>query len=258
MRWAGFRKVRGQVRKRLVRRMKELSLSTVSEYKAYLESHAEEWKLLDSLCQITISRFYRDRGIFNALRRDVLPRLGRDAVARDESKVCCWSAGCGSGEEPYTLQIIWTDDVRPALSTDIVLQVMATVTDNRLLDRARAGTYPASSLKDMPQDLKESAFDRVGGDFVIRDIYRSDVTFSNEDVRETVPVGEFDLILCRNLAFTYYEESLQEEILEAITGSLRPGGFVVIGAHESLPATGTDLVQHETTGIYRKGRLTSG
>src|SRR5262249_33755531 len=101
LRWAGFRNVRGQVCKRLHRRIRELALPDLDAYRAYLDTHAEEWPAVDALCRVTISRFRRDRGVFDALEHDILP-----ALAAREPEVRCWSIGCASGEEPYTLAIL--------------------------------------------------------------------------------------------------------------------------------------------------------
>jgi chemotaxis protein methyltransferase CheR len=84
LRWPGFRKVRGQVHKRIARRMSELSLTRLSEYRDYLETHSNEWELLDGLSRISISRFYRDRDVFNRLRDEILPDLARTARCRGE------------------------------------------------------------------------------------------------------------------------------------------------------------------------------
>src|SRR3989337_1621010 len=78
LRWPGFRKVHKQVCKRLSRRIKELDLFGLSGYKAYLEAHTGEWRTLDAICQISISRFYRDRRVFDAVRFQILPALAED------------------------------------------------------------------------------------------------------------------------------------------------------------------------------------
>ena len=107
MRWQGFRKVRGQVCKRIERRLHELGLPDVAAYRMFLETNDDEWAMLDSLCNITISRFYRDREVFRFLEQEVLVTLSDDALARGESVLRCWSIGCASGEEPYTLALLW-------------------------------------------------------------------------------------------------------------------------------------------------------
>ena len=84
MRWPGFRKVRSQVCKRIRRRLNTLALDDLDAYKRYLETHADEWPRLDSMCRITISRFYRDRGVFEALEAEVLPALATAARKRGD------------------------------------------------------------------------------------------------------------------------------------------------------------------------------
>ncbi len=103
MRWPGFRKVRKQVCKRVGQHIQDLGLAGVDEYQVYLEEHPTEWAQLDSLCRITISRFCRDKEVFAALEKEVLPSLVRGVRERGDTNLRIWSAGCGSGEEPYTL-----------------------------------------------------------------------------------------------------------------------------------------------------------
>jgi chemotaxis protein methyltransferase CheR len=82
-------------------------------YRSHLEGHADEWAVLDELARITISRFNRDRGVFAALQADVLPALATAAVDRGSGTLEAWSAGCASGEEAYTLAIIWELELAP-------------------------------------------------------------------------------------------------------------------------------------------------
>ena len=103
-RWNGFRKVRKQVCKRIRKRVRELDLPDLSSYHQYLGSHRGEFRVLDSLCNITISRFYRDRHVFGTLTSEILPLLAEKANLNQRKQVRCWSAGCCSGEEPFTLQ----------------------------------------------------------------------------------------------------------------------------------------------------------
>lgn len=236
MRWEGFRKVRKQVCKRLSRRIDALGLADLATYTAYLDSHPEEWSLLDGLCRISITRFYRDRAVFDRLRLDVLPSLAQRAIARGDAELRCWSVGCCSGEEPYTLQMLWKLCVAPTLPIDLPLHIMATDTDPAVLQRARLGVYPGSALKDLPGELHEQAFSHSNENYTIWPVFTRDVTFVEEDIRKQLPPGHFDLILCRNLVFTYFDSALQRDLLARIVDKLIPGGILVIGIHESIPA----------------------
>nr|MDA8165433.1 chemotaxis protein CheR [Desulfobacteraceae bacterium] len=97
LRWPGFRKVRGQVCKRLARRLIELDLPDLAGYRQLLATRPAEWEILDSLCRISISRFHRDRRCFEELAGEVLPEIVRQAQATG-GPVRIWSAGCASGE----------------------------------------------------------------------------------------------------------------------------------------------------------------
>lgn len=105
LRWAGFCRVRGQVCKRLHRRLSALGLKDLLDYRALLAADEAEWRQLDGLCRVSVSRFYRDQGVWRWLERDLLPQLAVQASARGENRLRIWSAGCASGEEPYTLAL---------------------------------------------------------------------------------------------------------------------------------------------------------
>lgn len=238
--WAGFRKVRNQLCRRIERRCRTLALEDVAAYRVHLDSHPEEWHELDALCPITISCFYRDTAMWAVLTAEVLPALAHAAVARDMPALQAASLGCACGEEPYTLTLAWQFAVAaqfPALR----LEVTATDVLEAVLARARAGCYPASSLKLLPPAWRERGFERVGEQWCLRARFRAGVAFVLQDLRYAVPPQRFDLVLCRNLAFTYFDTAMQQELLARLRAHLTPGGALVIGRHERLPEDSDDL-----------------
>jgi chemotaxis protein methyltransferase CheR len=252
MRWPGFRKVRKQVWKRVVRRYKELGLEDQRAYRDYLEANPSEWSVLDGLCRISISRFYRDRGVFDYLKTEILPALGMSARRNGRGEVRCWSAGCASGEEAYTLAILWGFAVGPQLS-GVSLRVLATDSDPHMLDRARQASYPASSLKDLPADWRAAAFTRSGELYQLKPEYREGIDFQQQDIRAEAPLGVYDLVLCRHLAFTYFEEGLQREVLQRLLCQLAPGGFLITGKQELMADRLEELEEcRPRMGVYRK------
>ncbi|HWR73447.1 MAG TPA: CheR family methyltransferase, partial [Nitrospirota bacterium] len=209
-----------------------------------------EWRVLDPLCRVTISRFYRDRSVFQSLEREVLPRLARNTGARGGRVLRCWSVGCASGEEPYTLAMLWRFAVKRRFP-GIGLQIIATDPDEGMLERAWAGCYPASSLWELPEDRVRRGFTRRGKLYCIRDIVKADVEFRAQDVRRTMPDGPFDLVLCRNIVFTYFDEELQRQIMKEFRQRIVPGGILVTGVHEPLPLEKEGFIPLPgTRGIY--------
>lgn len=258
MRWPGFRKVRGQVCKRVARRMAELGVRSLREYRERLDAEPYEWRELDRMCGITISRFWRDRGTWRALEETVLPALAEAAGRAGEGHLDAWSCGCASGEEPYTLAILWHERFLPRfpeLDTKLGLRVLGTDLDLHLLQRAGRGVYPEGSLRDLPEELAEAALEPAKGEGELRiaDRYRPCVHRVRHDVRDGPPAGPFHLVLCRNLAFTYFAEDVQRVVAAGLVEALHPGGALVLGSHEEVPhgVGGLEAWEKEES-IYRR------
>lgn len=149
MRWPGFRKVRGQVCKRIKKRLVQLQLDNVDEYQDYLSQQPQEWRVLDPLCRVTISRFYRDKLVFAQLVEQILPALAAQAQVTAAKTIRVWSIGCGSGEEPYTLAILWQQLFAQHFPS-VRISVLATDADPHLLERSQRACYPAGAIKNLP------------------------------------------------------------------------------------------------------------
>lgn len=250
LRWPGFRRVRRQVCRRLGRRLDALGLPDLAAYRRRLEAEPDpraprsEWRALDACCRITISRFLRDRAVWEGLTRRVLPALALRAEAEGRP-LRAWSAGCGGGEEAYGLRAVWEIEVAPR-HPRARLSIVATELDAASLARARSGAYPASSLKEVPGEWRERifhwqpGFGAGTGRFRVRPAFRGGIAWIRQDLRQAAPGGDFDLVLCRNLAFTYFAPPLQREVLDRIARHLVPGGALVVGLHETLPSAAGD------------------
>lgn len=249
MRWPGFRKVRGQVIKRIKRRLQALHIPDLAGYTAYLDTHPVEWRILDEMCRISISRFYRDKGVFATLRDNVLPDLVSLVNATDPQILRCWSSGCASGEEAYTLHMLWRLCLAE-LFPNIRLEIVGTDVDPHMIERAKRGRYSRGSLKDLPPGWTEVGFDRYDADYVVRDTFREGIDFVTQDIRCELPAGPFHLVMCRNLVFTYFAESVQRATLTRIASRVAPGGILLIGNHESLPSERPDWVVYADRSVF--------
>jgi chemotaxis protein methyltransferase CheR len=241
LRWSGFRKVHGQVCKRLKRRMNDLGVADFAAYRTRLEADPAEWRVLDECCHVTISRFFREKRIFEVLRSRVLPHIAARAH-REECAARMCSAGCASGEEPYTLKILWDLEVARPYPGGVPLSIIATDADRAMLARADKACFTAGSLRELPTLLLNQAFDRESSLYCLKRQYREGIEFLQQDLRLGAPPGPFDLILCRYIAFTYFATPLQEQVLLLIRERLFPEGYLVIGGDERLPRDSLGLV----------------
>ena len=253
--WPGFRRVRRQVVKRIGRRLAELHLPGMDAYRSFLESHSAEWETLDSFCRITISRFFRDAAAFDLLAREILPRLAEEAIARGLKFLRAWSAGCASGEEPYSLNLLWKSTLAPRFPK-LALAIVATDADERVLARAHTACYPAASLRELPAGWRNAAFRCDGRLFCLKPEFREGVEFFAQDLRRETPIGPFDLVLCRNLAFTYFDAVGQAQALDRIGAVLSEGGALAIGRKERLPGGAKGFAPWiAERGVYRKAAV---
>ena len=121
-----------------------------------------------------------------------------------------------------------------------------------MLRRARRGRYAASTLRELPDAARAAAFAEDGEELVLLPRFRGRVTLAEHDVRTAPPAGPFDLVLCRNLVFTYLDDAGQRAALERIAGVTRPGGALAVGAHEALPATRSFDDWNAGLGVFRR------
>lgn len=252
MRWEGFKKVRSQVCRRIKKRIDELELENFSSYKIYLENHPPEWSLLDQLTHINISRFFRDRKGWKALGNTLLPKLAESAHAEERS-FRCWSAGCASGEEAYSLAILWKMKVTPLLP-NLQLDLIATDKDSKILERAMSACYSPGSLKELPNEWLLDIFNRVDKKYCLDSSIRKMVSFYRQDIRTEMPEGPFDLVFCKNLAGMYFSEELATATFRKISERMRIGALLFLGNHEQLPLHHLKDLEELDKGmrIYRK------
>ena len=165
--------------------MRDLGLDNFAAYRARLEADPTEWRVLDECCHVTISRFFRDRVVFEVLRTRVLPDIAARA-RREARNARVWSAGCASGEEPYTIKILWDVEVASAYPT-VPLSIIASDVDDAMLARARETCFEPTSLHELPPPLLEQAFERRGSLYCVKSRHRQGIEFLDQDLRSEMP-----------------------------------------------------------------------
>lgn len=141
-----------------------------------------------------------------------MPALASTAVNAGRKRVRCWSAGCASGEEPYTVALMCNEAIAPRFPT-VRMEILATDVEPVVLERAGRAAYSGSSLKHLPQRWRERGFMRRRERYLLRPEHRHLVTFAGHGVRTATAGGPFDLVLCRNVAFTYLASGQVRSVL---------------------------------------------
>ena len=213
------------VRRKLLARLAALGLDDFSSYLERLSGDAAEIDVFRRLLTVTISRFYRDPPVFDRIRCELIPR-----ILGERGKALIWSAGSASGEEPYTLAMI-AEEHFPGRE----IRVVATDMDSECMARAEAGVYEESSVRKIPPLLKEKYFRKTGAGSAVDKGLRRNILFVMHDILTYPPVRYADIVLCRNLAYTYVGQELRLRMKRYIYEILAPGGYLVLGRTESLP-----------------------
>jgi chemotaxis methyl-accepting protein methylase len=228
LRWRRFN--RKSIRKRVIARLQELNLHSLGEYHSYLLDNTEERRYLTSLLTVTISRFWRNASLFEALKDLWFPTLLSSLPAAEPLQI--WSAGCASGEEPYSLLILWLESFA---GSGREMRLLASDSNATCLERAQQAHYPASSFREMPIHLRQKYCTNEGGTFSLPHDFPNKITWVEHNLILDPPFPGNHLIFCRNLAYTYFTEPLQQEITHHFHESLLPGGLLVTGRKDSLP-----------------------
>jgi chemotaxis protein methyltransferase CheR len=245
LRWRRFN--RKSIRKRIAGRLQELNFHSLSEYQNHVFANEAEKRNLTSLLTVTISRFWRNASLFEALQDLWFPTLLGRLPAAEPLQI--WSAGCASGEEPYSLLILWLESFA-GLGRE--LRLLASDGNGRCLERAQQARYPASSFREMPLHLRQKYCTNEKGTFSLPRSLSQRIAWFEHNLIWEAPPSNNHIIFCRNLVYTYFLDDLQQEITRRFHQSLAPKGLLVVGRKDRLPP-GTEglfrLVDHP---LYEK------
>ena len=245
LRWRRFKK--RNIKRRVINRLQELDLQTLGQYQTYVLESEEERQHLSALLTVTISRFWRNARLFEMLQETWVPAI-LSRMAPDEP-LRVWSAGCASGEEPYSLLILWQESFA---SSGRELRLLASDSDKRCLERAQQCRYSASSFREMPLYLRRKYCTNEGGTFSLSQDLPKRIKWIEHNLIWEEPPENNHMIFCRNLVYTYLTDSLQHEITGRFHQALVPGGLLVVGRKDRLPAGSERLFQMREHPVYER------
>ncbi|AQT66878.1 Chemotaxis protein methyltransferase [Anaerohalosphaera lusitana] len=226
------------VRARLAKRMRVTKRRSISDYLSYaLRDHSgKEFSLLVDAISTNLTSFFREQKHFDFLCDEFLPSLITKKRASGDKVVRAWSAGCSSGEEPYSLAITLLSELKNA--PEFQVKILATDISTTVLDRARTGIYPEKRVAPVPAELKHRYLIREKSDgekmFRVAKILRECIYFGQLNLMQEWPIKvPLDFIFCRNVMI-YFDKPTQERLVNRYYDILQPGGVLFTGHSESL------------------------
>ncbi|MEO6878923.1 MAG: protein-glutamate O-methyltransferase CheR [Gemmatimonadaceae bacterium] len=219
------------LRRRVAVRMRARGVNTYSEYARVLDADDSEYERLLDVLTINVTKLFRNWDVYASLAENVVPHLWR----RDDRMIRVWSAGCSSGDEVYSLAVLFHRFA--AVEGDLArigrVRILGTDIDRQCLAAAERGEFVEADFADTPATLRERYFSDAAP-FTILPAIRPLVRFERRDLlSDSAPSGSHDLVVCRNVMI-YFDRDTQEALFEKFYDALAPGGFLVLGKVETL------------------------
>ncbi len=223
--------------RRIGRRLRARGAETYTRYARILDKDPGEYGKLFNDLTINVTSFFRDPLPFKALEEMVIPALTR----RRDRNLRIWSAGCASGEEPYSIGILLMEMLRSEISSRDIT-ILGTDIDTQVLKRAREGVFTPKDVEGILPALLDKYFVSGNKGFNVKPALGQIVTFEKHNLVSDFPYHDLDLVVCRNVLI-YFSASLQTRVLKSFHEGLRKGGFLLLGKAEALVG--------ETKGLFR-------
>ncbi|HJP59829.1 MAG TPA: protein-glutamate O-methyltransferase CheR [Gemmatimonadaceae bacterium] len=219
------------LRRRIAVRMRAKGAATAHEYSGVLDTDPREYERLLRSLTVNVTKFFRNPETYAAVEKKVVPELWGTG---DNLRV--WSAGCASGEEPYSVAILFHKHAHETKSCERLstVDILGTDIDNEVLGEGERGIYAESALVETPLALRDRYFPQVAGLHTMVPEVRQLVRFAHDDLLAfKPPVSDVHLLLCRNVII-YFERDAQDKLFAEFHRVLAPGGFLVLGKVETL------------------------
>jgi two-component system, chemotaxis family, CheB/CheR fusion protein len=233
--------------RRLAKRMSEVGIGVIEDYKKFLIENPEEIKILGKEFLINVTKFFRDKEAFESLRVEAIPNILENHKSEDPVKV--WVVACSSGEEAYSVAILFLEHMKRTGTHFPNLKIFATDIDADALDTASRGYYNVTIEKDVPPSYIQRYFVREGNMYRVTPELRKYVVFANHDILKDPPFSHLDLLTCRNM-FIYVNSTLQRKMLKKFHFALDVNSFLMLGPSENI-----GILKDVTKEINRKWKL---
>ena len=221
---------RSTVSRRILRRMAINKLNKLTEYADYLREHSEEAAALNEDMLIKVTSFFRDPAAFEALSQTVYPAIVEGKG--EDNPLRIWVPGCATGQEVYSIALSLLEFM-DAQGYSVPIQVFGTDISEQAINKARRGLFTKAEVADLSQMRLQTFFDETRDGYQVKKAVRELCIFARQDFTHDPPFSRLDLISCRNVLI-YFESTLQKKVMPLFHYALNPGGFLLLGASESI------------------------
>jgi len=234
---------------RLREQLRSKSMDSVKDYFDIIYRDKEELKVFLDSITTNLTRFFRNQPHFDALQKYVVPELLHNIKKTPSGTIRVWSAGCSTGEEPYTIAMLLSEILPPSWKYDIVASDISL----KCLMTAKEGFYPDNRVDGIPPHYLSKYFDKVDGGYRIKHEIQSRIKFDYHNLKNDSGQRGLDLVFCRNVII-YFDEVAQAAVINRFWDAMAPKSFLFIGHSESLFGMNTkfEFVKTEWATLYRK------
>ncbi|GHT50196.1 chemotaxis protein CheR [Spirochaetia bacterium] len=234
---------------RLKERLRQDGAANTKAYYDKIAANKEELKIFLDAITTNLTSFFRNLPHFEALQHFVIPEITSLKKASGDMTLRVWSAGCSTGEEPYTIAMLLSEKLPPAFKFEIVASDLSL----KCLMTAKEGFYSQDRMVGVPDAYISKYFDKLENGFKVKETLKSKIRFDYHNLKNVSPWKNFDVIFCRNVLI-YFDEAAQTEVVNHFWDSMTQKGFLYIGHSESLFGMKVkfEFVKTQWTTLYKK------
>jgi two-component system, chemotaxis family, CheB/CheR fusion protein len=221
---------RSSLHRRIIKRLTDVGIPDLESYRSYIEANPTEYEELLNTILINVTSFFRDAGAWKDIKTKVIPNLV--ARKKPDENIRIWSAGCATGEEPYSLAMLLAEELGEDRFRQTV-KIYATDLDEEALEAARRAKFDDKAIKAIPKVLSKRYFDSNNGIHTFRREFRKSVIFGRHDIVNDAPISSIDLLVCRNVLI-YLDSATQNKLLPLLHFALARNGVLFLGKAETL------------------------
>jgi chemotaxis methyl-accepting protein methylase len=212
-------------------RLQDINAVNGDDYVNYIKANPAEIDIFIDALSISVTHFFRDADVFESFRKNVIPVVMKRKESAEQKMIRMWSAGCATGQEPYSIAILMKEAL--AGRDDYLIKIWATDVDMDAIEKAKKAEYEERDFREMEKKYRDKYFERKGDKYILSDEIKRLVRFERVDLISDPGLKFMDVIFCRNVMI-YFNRLQQEELFKKFYESLNIKGYVVVAKVETI------------------------